>query len=219
MAQSISSFTRLQIGLFASIGNFQQVNVEYEKLAKTVSNVDVVPTSVKTALWYYGLYRQALSTESAQQSELKGKLESLEGNFPAFAKDRNVRITLAFFSLVSNNVDLADHFLSENFVDDPADLRNLGYRSGLMALIAAHKTQFDKSIELAGKSLGEIENYHAMYQTESSTRLPGITIEERQVLSAVLLRDLPHATTYEQRNIIFQLSQFINRDKGRIGIY
>ena len=103
-------------------------------------------------------------------------------------------------------------------MDDPADLRNLGYRSGLMALIAAHKTQFDKSIELAGKSLGEIENYHAMYQTESSTRLPGITIEERQILSAVLLRDLPHATTYEQRNIIFQLSQFINRDKGRIGI-
>ena len=24
--------------------------------------------------------------------------------------------------------------------------------------------------------------------------------------------------TYEQKNVIFQLSQFINRDKGRIGI-
>ena len=94
----------------------------------------------------------------------------------------------------------------------------MGYRSGLMALIAADHSQFEKSIELAGKTLNEIENYHATYQTESSTRLPGITIEERQVLSAVLLLDLPHAMTYEQKNVIFQLSQFINRDKGRIGI-
>ena len=81
------------------------------------------------------------------------------------------------------------------------------------------QSQFEKSIELAGKSLSEIENYHAKYQTESSTHLPGITIEERPVLSAILLLDLPHAVTYEQKNIIFQLSQFINRDKGRIGIY
>ena len=211
-------FRALLIGLFASMGNFQQLDVEYEKLAKIVSNVDIVATSTKTVLWYNDLYRQARSTDLGQQSDLKVKLESLEKNFPAFAKDRNVRIALGFFSVVSKNVDLADHFLSNNFVDDPSDLRNLGYRSGLMALIAADRLQFDKSIELVGKALSEIEDYHSIYQTESSTRLPGITIEERLILTAVLLRDLPHAATYEQRNILFELSQFINRDKGRIGI-
>ena len=130
-------FHALQIGLFSSMGNFEQLNAEYDKLTKTVSTVDVVPTSVKIVLWYDGLYRQALSTDPAQHSQLKGKLESLERNFPAFANDRNVRIALSFFALFSQNVDLADHFLSTNFVDDPTDLRNLGYRTGLTALIAA----------------------------------------------------------------------------------
>ena len=65
----------------------------------------------------------------------------------------------------------------------------MGYRSGLMALIAADHSQFEKSIELAGKTLSEIENYHATYQTGSPDLVsPGITIEERQVLSAVLFR-------------------------------
>ena len=44
-------FQALKIGLFASIGNTDQFNAEYEKLTTTVSNVDVVPTSIKRELW------------------------------------------------------------------------------------------------------------------------------------------------------------------------
>src|SRR5205085_7570159 len=55
-------------------------------------------------------------------------------------------------------------------------------------------------------------------ESESSKRLPALSIEERLVLGLVLGIDAAHISSFDQANTLFQLQQYLNRDKGKLGL-
>ena len=61
--------------------------------------------------------------------------------------------------------------------------------------------------------------FHQRFENESSARLPAITSEERQVLSLIVGWNATRISTFDQADTLFQLQQFLVRDKGKLGLH
>jgi CHAT domain-containing protein len=210
----LSGLTDLQ----ADVGNIQGLNGLLKILHDMIAATDIAPPSAKGTIFYQDLYQLARSFSSDGKEQLKKRLEEVVSAYPDFSKQLRNRVILAYFALLSDNVDLADQILpaAAPITGEPQQYQ--AYMITLRSLIAARRDHFSDSLALARDAMDKIRLFHDNYENESASHLPAISIEERVVLSAILALNTSHVSTYDDANILFRLGQFLNRDKGKLGL-
>ena len=215
-------FLSLFVATVATIGNFPHAEAIQKRLSEGVGSVDVVANSVREELSYQELYQLARTPPSQGKSPVTDRLKEIVSNNPDILKQPHNRIISSYLTLLGGNVEQAErYYLSDT--TSPQDPQFRAYDIILKAFFsAARHNNFGESIALANEALSAIHHFHEPFENESSSRLPALTIEERLMLSVVLGIDAsPHNTstlTFDQANILFKLGQFINRDKGKLGL-
>ena len=206
------------INLLSSAGNFGGVEVIAKDLRANVADLDIIAPSVKSSLFFEDLY-QSVRTPSPQGStSVVARLKSVIAENPGYLKNDNARIIFTYFALLSGDIALATEFDSAGDAVNSSDLQIKAYDFAIKALIAAWHGEFDQSIALCRSAVGTLREFHRAFESEGSSRLPQISIEERTVLGLVLALDSPHVSNYDQANTLFELGQFLNRDKVKLGL-
>ncbi len=173
-----------------------------------VAAVDVPPDTVKGELFFQNLYKAARVPPADAEHPIAKQLRTIALSFPDYLKQPQPRI--------HGELDLADEFISAANGTDPMDDQFASYDLLLRSFIAARRNKFGESISLAQQGLERIRAFHRLAESESSARLPALGIEERLVLGLIVGMNAPHTSTFEQANSLFQLQQYLNRDKGKL---
>ena len=206
-------FRSLLLSALSAVGNFPAVVLN--QLNEEVSQVDVVAPSVRSELAYQNLYR---ASRDASQEGRAAYLKQVSSNDPDLLKQPRNLIIFSYFALLTGDIGLSEEFISDLPSDTPLDQQLAAYELILKSYIAARRSSFDISIALAQEALEKIRLFHDRFEEEGSERLPAITAEERLVLSLILGITSPHVVTFDQANALFELEQFLNRDKVKLGL-
>jgi CHAT domain-containing protein len=201
-----------------SSGNFQGTDLVYKNLKDNTASVDVVASSVRSQLFYQDLYGPAINSPASGDPALISRLNEISVQFPDYFKKSETRITFSYFAILAGNIQLAEQFATLPASDDALTSEFSAYKIILDAFFAARRNDFGGSIALVTKALESIEAFHQTFATESASRLPSISIEERLVLGTILGLVSPHISTHAEANIVFQLEQFLNRDKSKLSL-
>jgi hypothetical protein len=184
-----------------------------------VAGVDIPPEAVKGDLFFQNLYETArnhrVDTEQPQQP-LRKRLE--DAATPGFLKQPQNRIQFAYYALLAGEIDLAEKFISTTIESYPVDDQYAGYDLLLRSVIAARRGTYEVSISLAEQGLEHIASFHRVAESESSIRLPALSIEERYTLGVIVGMNGGHISTFEQANSLFRLEQYFNRDKAKLSL-
>lgn len=216
-------FTSKYVSNLSGLGNFPGVDNVLKILNENVASVDVVANSVREGLFHDNLYQLARVSglkpaSSADEKPIVGRLKQITADFPSFSKTPSAGIAFSYYALVAGELDLAEQFISAIDPNAPLDDQDAAYELLLKSFIAARRSRFDESIALARDGLGRIALFHRLAENESSSRLPTLSIEERVVLSLILGLNSPHISTFDQASSLFQLQQYLTRDKGKLGL-
>jgi CHAT domain len=211
-------FQSIFLALLSDIGNFPRVDLVYKDLSENVAAVDVVAPSVRSQLWFQGLYQAARASSADARASTSARLKQVAATYPDFIKQPRNRIIMSYFALLAGDLELADRFNSEPLASERLDTQLASYAMILNSFIAARRNKFADSIALLPDALNKPRLFHQRLEDESSDRLPATTAEERLILSLILGIDSPHVSTYEQADTIFKLQQFLNRDKIKLGL-
>jgi hypothetical protein len=211
-------FHALFLDAVAEVGNFALADRFYKTLNDDVAKVDLVAPSVRAELLFQELYQLARSKSPNEQANLKPRLAQMLDGHSDLLKPPLYRLIFMYFALLSGDVSLAERFEVEPIAQDEGDSRTGGYKDALDSLIAARKGQFDLSISLLAEAHLRIQKFHRQFEQETADRLPVITKEERAVLSVILVLDAQHALTAAQKDTLFNLGQFLNRDRVKLGL-
>jgi hypothetical protein len=206
------------IALETTIGNFTAADFLFKLLRENVAAVDLVAPSIKEELFYQDLYQLARSSSSNGNTTIKERLNELVSNYPDFSTQTRQRVIFSYFALVSGNVDLADQLLNSAEPSKASGDQYAAYEIILHSLIAARRNNFSESIALSGEALERLTLFHNSFENESASRLPAISLEERAVLTTTLALNATHVSTLDGANALFELAQFLNRDKGKLGL-
>ena len=150
---------------------------------------------------------------------ITARLKQVVATHPGLLKQPRSRVFLTYFAVLADDVDLADQFNSAVQDSAPAAAQFGAYGILLRSLIAARRGKFEESIAFAKDALGAIRLFHQPFENKSSSRSPTLTSEERRVIGLIVGLAAPHTSTPEQANTLFQLQQFLNRDKGKLGLH
>src|SRR5262249_15265216 len=184
-----------------------------------VAGVDIVANSVREEIFFQELYQLARAPHPATgPNPIIDRLKQIVSQYPDFLKLPRNRVVFSYFALFAGDIDLADQFNSAVEMSAPLDEQFAAYEIVLKSFIAARRNKFDESITLARKALERIRIFHQRFENESSSRLPAISLEERTILSLILGFGAAHASTFDQANSLFQLEQYLTRDKGKLGL-
>ena len=203
----------------SSLGNFSEADRVLKVLKDNVANVDVVANSVREEMFFQELYQLARTPlASTGPNPLIVRLKDVVSKFPDFLKQPRNRIVFSYFSLVAGDVDLADEYNSP--VENSASLDDefSAYEIIIKSFIAADRGKIDQSVAFAREALDRIRIFHRRFENESASRLPAISIEERLILSLILGVDASHISSFDQADVLFQLEQYLTRDKGKLGL-
>jgi CHAT domain-containing protein len=203
------------LGMLTARGNFQAADQVLSALRESVSSVDIVAASVREGLFLQDLYQAARASATGEPS-ITDRLKQVVSSNPNILKQARTRIIFSYFAL--RDIELAEDFLAKHQEGEPLDAQFSGYEMILRSYIAARRNKFDESIALSRDALEKIGAFHEGFENESATRLPAITTEERAVFGLVLGMTAAHVSSFEQADAIFQLEQFLNRDKGKLGL-
>jgi CHAT domain-containing protein len=201
-----------------SLGNFQVADILLKRLNDIATGIDIVPNSVREELFFQNLYQSARSKPADGKEPVGDRLKKIVSDFPDFLKQPKNRIQFSYYALSAGDLDLADQFNSSIEASAPTDVQFAAYEVILRSFIAARRSQFSESVELVRNGLDLIRKFHQLAENESSRHLPALTIEERLVLGLILALDAGHISTFEQADTLFQLQQYLNRDKGTLGL-
>jgi CHAT domain-containing protein len=202
-----------------ALGNFQGAENVLKILKDNVASLDVVANSVREELFFQDLYQLARSPPPTNGSNpLVDRLKQVVSQYPDFLKLPRNRIVFSYFALVAGDVDLSNEYNSAVEKSAPLDEQFAAYEIIIKSFIAAHHSKFDDSIALVREALDHVRIFHRRFENESSSRLPAISLEERTILSLILGADVGHVSTFDQANTLFQLGQYLSRDKGKMGL-
>ena len=215
-SKSLQFKSRL-LNAFASVAIFPAAELALKDLKGQIAGVDVVADSVRGEVSYQELYQLARETKAGGTAQVIDHLKQFISDYPGYFNSPVNRITLSYLALISGDVDFADNFISAIPLGSPNPLVS-AYLPWLKSLIAARRNNFVESMALAQQGLNKIQAYHQMFENETSIQLPTIRSSERIVLGLVLALNVPHAATRDQANLLFKLAQYLNRDKGKLGI-
>jgi CHAT domain-containing protein len=204
--------------ILQSTGNFQAADRIYAHLKEITATVDVVSDGIRRQLFYQDFYGAALKSPASGDPALASRLQQVSIEFPDFFKDPETRITFSYFAALAGNLGLAEQFATLPASDTPLTLRLSAYKSVLDAYFAARRDHFSDSIARISKALESMEAFHQTFATELSSHLPSISIEERNVLGTMLGLVSPHISSPSEASIVFQLEQFLNRDKSKLSL-
>ncbi|WP_038973288.1 CHAT domain-containing protein [Bradyrhizobium genomosp. III] len=212
------SFARAFLFNLTALGSFQSAEFLLTRLNDVVAGVDVAADSVKAELFFQGLYKAARVKPGAGEIVVGERLRQIASDFPEFLKRPQNRVQFAYYALLSGDVDLAEKYISPVEGSEPLDQQFAAYDVFLKSFIAAHRGRFDESVTLARSGLDLIQRFHRLAEIESSRRLPALSVEERLVLGLILGIDAGRISKFDQADTLFQLQQYLNRDKGKLGL-
>jgi len=211
----LSALTDLQ----SDLGNFVGTDYLLKPLHSIVDATDIVAPTAKATAFYQDLYQLARQPPSADGKErVKQRLDQVVSTYPDFSRQLRVSVNLAYFALISDNVELADQIISAIGPATGPDEQYESYVIALRSLIAARHNQFDHSITLSRDAMDKLISFHKGFENESASYLPAISMPERAVLSVVTGLNASHVEVYHNANTLFRLEQFVNRDKSKIGL-
>jgi CHAT domain-containing protein len=211
-------FHAMFLDVVAEVGSFALADRFYKTLDDDVAKVDLVAPSVRAELLFQGLYQLARSKSPNEQVNLKTRLAQILDGHSDLLKPPLYRLIFMYFALLSGDVNLAERFEAEPIAQDQSEFKIGAYKDALDSFIAARKGQFERSISLLEDAQSKIEKFHRQFEQETADRLPAISKEERVVLSAILVLDAPHAVTLAQKDTLFSVGQFLNRDRVKLGL-
>jgi CHAT domain-containing protein len=211
-------FQSVFLATLSDLGKFPVLDAVYKNLNDNVSAVDIVAPSVRSQLWFQSLYQLARTPSADAHASTSQRLREVNASHPNFLKQPRNRIIFAYFALLAGDIDLADQFNAAPRVSEPVDTQMQSYEIILKSFIAAVRNKFDDSIALIPDALDKIRLFQQHFEVASSNRLPAITAQEREILSLILGINSPHVSTYSQANVVFQLGQFLNGDKAKLGL-
>jgi CHAT domain-containing protein len=201
-----------------ALGSFSVADVLLKRLDDITASVDISPNSVKAELFFQSLYKAARAKPEKEANPVGDRLRQINSDFPHFLEQPQNRIQFSYYALISGDVDLADKFNSSVKESAPLDPQFAAYEVILKSFIAARRGQFADSVMLARDGLDRIRLFHRLAENESSRRLPALSIEERLILGLILGINASHISTEDQANTLFQLQQYLSRDKGALGL-
>ena len=202
------------------VGDFQAADTTYNALKDIAATFDVVAASVRETLFFQELYQLARAHSRTGQGPITERLKQTAASYPDFIREPRSRVVFSFFALLAGDVDLADRFISAGDASTPSsDAENAAYEVILKSFIAARRDKSEQSVALARDGLDRIRLFHQRFENESSARLPAITSEERLVLSLIIGWNATRISTFDQADTLFQLQQFLVRDKGKLGLH
>jgi len=212
-------FVAVLTDLQADAGNNMELtDLLLKGLHEVVDATDIVAPTARATIFYQDLYQLARSTTSNKKQALKEKIDQIISDYPDFSRQLRNRVILAYFALVSDNTELAEHILNAESTATNADDQYTAYETALRSLIAARRHDIDASVALSRDALNKITQYHNTFENESASYLPAISIAERVVLTIILALDSDNVSTTERADALFRLGQFLNRDKGKLGL-
>jgi CHAT domain-containing protein len=211
-------FCGVLLEILQSTGNFQAADRIYARLKELTGTVDVVSNDIRRQLFYQDFYGAALKSPASGDPVLASRLRQVSIEFPDYFKDPEPRITFAYFAALAGSLELAEQFATLPASDTPLTLRLSAYKSVLDAYFSASHQHFGEAIARIGKALEAMEAFHQTFATELASHLPSISIEERNVLGTILGLVSSHISSPAEANVVFQLEQFLNRDKSKLSL-
>ena len=178
----------------------------------------MVAPSVRSELFFQGLYQHARSTSKSDRDTLRRQVVEIVDNRSDLLKYPLNRMIFMYFALLCNDVDLAERVENSTVTQVPGTLQTDAYKDALDSFIAARRGNFERQSPWWTRARLKIEAYHGRFEAETVDQLPAISAEERAVIGAILEMDLPHAATAIQRNTLFKVGQFLNRDRTKLGL-
>src|SRR5262245_9119980 len=200
-------------------GDLQYAAAMYEILRDIAATVDIVALSVRETLYFHELYQLARTHAVTGQGPIRQRLKEIAASHPDFAKEPRSRVVFSFFALLADDVELADSLISAGDGSSPAGAQDAAHEVILRSFIAARRDKSKESITLASEALERIRVFHRRFENESSNFLPTITSEEREILSLIVGWNATRISTSDQADTLFQLQQFLHRDKGKLGVH
>ncbi|WP_375777823.1 CHAT domain-containing protein [Bradyrhizobium sp. ma5] len=200
-----------------SIGNFETADNIYRLLKQTTAEVDIIAPSVRAQMFYQDIYSAAAKSTEAGNPELSDRLKKLATEFPNWIKLPDSRIAFSYFSLLAGDIEQAEKFAASPS-DKQESIRIAAYDQIIKAHIAARREDYIASSQMLSEALLKISAYHHEFSSESPSKLPTLSLEERLVLSATLSRIASHVSSPQQADLVFRLEQFLNRDKAKLSL-
>jgi CHAT domain-containing protein len=211
----VSHYSELE----SDIGNFAVADRLLKLLHTLTDGTDIYVRTAYATAFYGDLYQLARSSSTDGKGPLQKRLQEVLSAYPDFfSKDLRARVNLAYFALVGDDIELADRVLNSSNPVTGQDAQYESYVIALKSLIAARRNRFDESIALSRDALGKIVYFHNSFENESASYLPAISIPERAVLATITGFAASHAESYDNANAVFRLAQFLDRDKGKLGL-
>src|SRR5262249_18586453 len=211
-------FVRVLTELQSDLGNWMAADSLLKVLHETADATDIVAPAVRAAIFYHDIYKLARSSSTDGREPLKKRLEEVVTAYPYFSKQSRNRVILAFFALISDNVELADQILNAVGPATAPEPQSEAYTTALRSFIAARRNHFSDSIALSREALDKLISFSKSFEDESASHLPAISIPERAVLTFLVGTNASHISSYDDANTLFRLEQFLNRDKSKLGL-
>jgi CHAT domain-containing protein len=210
----VSSF----LDMLESAGNFKAADALHNVLNESAPAVDVPATSIREQLFFLDLYKDARAPSEHKKASIPDRLKQVVADYPDFLKQSRNRIVFSYLALLAGNVEVAEQFISSSQGGEPLDAKFAAYEVGLRSFIAARHGKFSESIALSREALEKVLVFHQRFENESSSRLPAFTVDERLVLGLIVGVNAAHVSSFDEADALFQLQQFLSRDKGKLGL-
>jgi hypothetical protein len=210
-------FLGMHLATLADIGKFASAELVTKSLNDNAAAVDIVAPSVRETIFLQNLYQMARAAHADGQASITERLKQLVSSSPEFLEQPRIRLAFTYFALFAGDGELADQILSSRSTEH-LDAQSAIYEVILRSAIAVRRNKFNESISLSRDALDGIRRFYQRFETESSSRMPAITAEERVVLSSIVTITAQHVSTLDEANTLFQLEQFLNREKGKLGL-
>jgi CHAT domain-containing protein len=206
------------LNAMSSAGNFQGADLIYDKLKNQVSEVDVVPASVLSGLFFHDLFRIVRSSSEAERKTVLSKMNDVISKQANFLAQRRNRVLFAFFAALANEAEIAERFLNIGQTYDIGNDKWSAYELLLRSALAASQKRFEESISMGREVLQRVHVLQKELESEAASWLPALSWEDRLILGHILAANASQALTPEQSDVLFQIAQFLNRDRVKLGL-
>jgi CHAT domain-containing protein len=212
---SLKFFTELLI-FNNQNGDFAVASAIIDHLTENIKLLDIKPNIVAGELEFQQLYRGARSSSDEEREETKQKIRGIVTSVELDKMSDWTKVAFAYLLLISRDIDAAQHVVASISDAQLPEQITHGYRLALRSVIEAEKANFPKAFSYLNQAIHSMEKFRADFELEAVGSLPALTFEERAVLGRALTLLAPVAQAGEIETI-FQLQQFLSRDKSGIG--
>lgn len=204
-------FTLNQVGEFSASSDI------LDGLNEAVQKFDINPFGLREELVFQNIYKGVRSANDIErQSAIRQLITQANLNLEGEASEWS-RMAHVYLLVLADELETANRVLDKGFGTNSSSLTE-GYRYILRSLIRARQKDTKSAFDLLPAALKKIEHSHNQFEIESNGSLPALMLEERLVLERLLTILLNKAESEDELNSVFQLQQFVVRDKSSIGV-